>query len=62
VAALFAADQLMDTAPSSVNVVGDCLAAVVMARREGEFSNERSKVFGTPSERFAKVANFEVLV
>jgi len=33
---LFAVDQLMDMARTSVNVVGNCLATVVVARWEGE--------------------------
>jgi len=30
-------DALMDMARTSVNVVGNCLASVVMARWEGEY-------------------------
>ncbi len=33
---LFAVDQLMDMARTSINVVGNCLATVVIARWEGE--------------------------
>lgn len=33
---LFAVDQLMDMARTSVNVIGNCLATVVVARWEGE--------------------------
>jgi len=35
---LLGVDQLMDMARTSVNVVGNCLGAAVMARWEGEFS------------------------
>jgi Na+/H+-dicarboxylate symporter len=35
---LLGVDQLMDMARTSVNVVGNCLAAAVMARWEGELS------------------------
>jgi proton glutamate symport protein len=34
---LFAIDQLMDMARTAVNVIGNCLATVVVARWEGEF-------------------------
>jgi proton glutamate symport protein len=50
VAVIFAVDELMDMARTSVNVVGNCLASVVVARWEGEFNDERAKVFGTPEE------------
>jgi proton glutamate symport protein len=33
-------DELMDMARTSVNVVGNCLATVVVARWEGAFRNE----------------------
>ena len=35
---------------TSVNVLGNCMATVVVARWEGEFDDERAKVFGTPEE------------
>ncbi len=50
VAVIFAVDEIMDMARTSVNVVGNCLASVVVARWEGEFDDERAKVFGTPQE------------
>jgi proton glutamate symport protein len=50
VAVIFAVDELMDMARTSVNVVGNCLASVVVARWEGEFDDERAMVFGTPLE------------
>src|SRR5205085_10694785 len=34
---LLGVDQLMDMARTSVNVVGNCLATVVIARWEGDF-------------------------
>ena len=34
-------DELMDMARTSVNVMGNCLASVVMARWEGEFGKEK---------------------
>jgi proton glutamate symport protein len=33
-----------------VNVIGNCLATVVVARWEGEFDDTRARVFGTPAE------------
>jgi proton glutamate symport protein len=50
VAVIFAVDELMDMARTSVNVLGNCLASVVVARWEGEFDDERARVFGTPLE------------
>ncbi len=50
VAVIFAVDEIMDMARTSVNVVGNCLASIVVARWEGEFDDERAKVFGTPLE------------
>jgi Na+/H+-dicarboxylate symporter len=38
VAVILGVDALMDMARTSVNVVGNCLASVVMARWEGEFA------------------------
>ena len=38
VAVVFGVDQLMDMARTTVNLVGNCLAGVVMAQWEGEFS------------------------
>jgi proton glutamate symport protein len=37
VAVVFGVDQLMDMARTTINLIGNCLAAVVMARWEGEF-------------------------
>jgi Na+/H+-dicarboxylate symporter len=33
-----------------VNLIGNCLATVVVARWEGEFDDNRARVFGTPAE------------
>lgn len=43
-------DELMDMARTSVNVIGNCLATVVMARWEGEFEKEK------PSEVVEEIA------
>ncbi len=56
VAVIFAVDELMDMARTSVNVLGNCLASVVVARWEGEFDDERARVFGTPLESNYDVA------
>src|SRR6266480_4286424 len=50
VAVIFGIDELMDMGRTSVNVLGNCLATVVVARWEGEFDDERARVFGTPEE------------
>ncbi len=50
VAVIFAVDELMDMARTSVNVLGNCLATVVVARWEGEFDDERARVYGTAKE------------
>jgi len=50
VAVIFGIDELMDMGRTSVNVLGNCMATVVVARWEGEFDDERAKVFGTPEE------------
>jgi proton glutamate symport protein len=38
VAVILGVDELMDMARTTVNLVGNCLATVVMARWEGEFN------------------------
>ena len=50
VAMIFGIDELMDMARTSVNLLGTCLATVVIARWEGEFDDQRARVFGTPDE------------
>jgi len=39
---LLGVDQLMDMARTGVNVIGNCLATVVVARWEGDFGKERA--------------------
>jgi proton glutamate symport protein len=41
-------DELMDMARTSVNVIGNCMATVVMAKWEGQFGKEK------PSEAVAE--------
>ncbi len=50
VAVIFGVDELMDMGRTSVNVIGNCLATVVVARWEGEFDEEKARLFGTPEE------------
>src|SRR3989440_7769754 len=50
VAVIFGVDELMDMGRTAVNVVGNCLATVVVARWEKEFDEKRARVFGTPQE------------
>jgi proton glutamate symport protein len=50
VAVIFGVDELMDMGRTCVNLIGNCLATVVVARWEGEFDDNRAKVFGTPAE------------
>ena len=50
VAVIFGVDELMDMGRTSVNVLGNCLATVVVARWEGEFDDAKARVFGTAEE------------
>ena len=50
VAIIFGVDELMDMGRTCVNVIGNCLATIVVARWEGEFDDARARVFGTPAE------------
>jgi proton glutamate symport protein len=50
VAVIFGVDELMDMGRTCVNLIGNCLATIVVARWEGEFDDKRARVFGTPAE------------
>jgi proton glutamate symport protein len=50
VAIVLGIDALMDMGRSAVNLIGNCLATIVVARWEREFDDERARVFGTPEE------------
>jgi proton glutamate symport protein len=50
VAVIFGIDELMDMGRSAVNLMGNCLATIVVARWEGDFDDNRARVFGTPAE------------
>ncbi len=59
VVVILGVDELMDMARTSVNVLGNCLATVVIARWEGAFDDERAKLFGTPDELALESAAIE---
>ena len=48
IAIILGVDELMDMARTSVNLIGNCLATVVMAKWEGEY------VVPLPEERLAR--------
>ena len=50
VAIVLGIDAIMDMGRSAMNLVGNCLATVVIARWEGEFDDERARIFGTVKE------------
>jgi proton glutamate symport protein len=50
VAIIFGVDELMDMGRTCVNVIGNCLATVVIARWEKEFDENRARLFGTAAE------------
>jgi len=60
VAVIFGVDELMDMGRTSVNVLGNCLATVVVARWEGEFDDTKARVFGTAEEVRRELAAGEV--
>lgn len=60
VAMIFGIDELMDMARTSVNLLGNCLATVVIARWEGEFDDQRARLFGTPDEIFLDTQEGEI--
>ena len=60
VAVIFGVDELMDMGRTAVNVVGNCLATVVVARWEKEFDENRARVFGTAQESELDLKSGEV--
>jgi proton glutamate symport protein len=60
VAIIFGVDELMDMGRTCVNVIGNCLATVVVARWEKEFDEKRAHVFGTPAEAELDLKSGEV--
>ena len=51
VAVIFGVDELMDMGRTCVNVIGNCLGTVVVARWEGEFDEERARFWNTGGSR-----------
>jgi len=43
---IFGVDEFMDMARTSVNLLGNCLATVVVARWEGVFDEEKARSYG----------------
>src|SRR2546426_339939 len=60
VAVIFGVDELMDMGRTSVNVLGNLMAAVVRARWEGEFDDQKARVFGTSEEVKRELAAGEI--
>jgi proton glutamate symport protein len=60
VAIIFGVDELMDMGRTCVNVIGNCLATVVVARWEKEFDENRARVFGTAAEAQLDLKSGEV--
>ena len=50
VAIVLGIDAIMDMGRSAMNLIGNCLATVVIARWEGEFDDKRARIFGTREE------------
>jgi proton glutamate symport protein len=50
IAVIFGVDELMDMGRTCVNVIGNCLATVVVGRWENEFDENRARIFGTAAE------------
>ena len=50
-ALLLGVDVLMDMARTTVNLIGNCLATVVMARWEGEFNPPQPVLVTAPAAR-----------
>jgi len=46
VAMIFGVDEFMDMARTSVNLLGNCLATVVIARWEGAFDDAKARTYG----------------
>ncbi|HEY2614711.1 MAG TPA: cation:dicarboxylase symporter family transporter [Chthoniobacterales bacterium] len=60
VAVIFGIDELMDMGRSCMNLLGNCLATVVVAQWEGDFDAARARIFGTPREAELDLASGEV--
>src|SRR6184192_61518 len=60
VAVIFGVDELMEMGRTCVNVIGNCLATVVVALWENEFDEDRAQVFGTAQEAQLDVKSGDV--
>jgi proton glutamate symport protein len=60
VAIIFGVDELMDMGRTAVNVIGNCLATVVVARWENDFDERRARVFGSSEEAALELKSGEV--
>jgi proton glutamate symport protein len=60
VAIIFGIDELMDMGRTAVNVIGNCLATVVVARWENDFDERRARVFGSSEEAALELKSGEV--
>jgi len=49
IAVILGVDELMDMARTTVNLVGNCLATVVMGRWEGEFDDRKAEAYIHPA-------------
>jgi len=48
---IFGVDELMDMGRTCVNLIGNCLATIVVARWEGEFDDKRARVWHVDGSR-----------
>ena len=60
VAIVLGIDAIMDMGRSCVNLIGNALATVVIARWEGEFDDSRARIFGTAQEAELDLKSGEV--
>lgn len=60
VAIVLGIDAIMDMGRSCVNLIGNALATVVIARWEGEFDDRRARIFGTTQEAELDLRSGEV--
>jgi proton glutamate symport protein len=60
VAIVLGIDAIMDMGRSCVNLIGNALATVVIARWEGEFDDSRARIFGTTQEAELDLRSGEV--
>ena len=59
VAVLLAIDHFLDMARTSVNLVGNCVATVVVARWEGVFDDDKMVAFAGPVQETASQLQYQ---